>query len=51
MALKFDSPEFDAAVSAAGYQAFLDTLAAGLPAFYLDNDGLNVMEIPEWTEV
>ena len=47
MALKFDSPEFDEAASAAGHKAFLDTLASGLPVFYLDDDGLNVMELPD----
>jgi hypothetical protein len=46
MALKFDSPEFDAAAYAAGHQAFLDTLASGLPVFYLD-DGVEVMELPD----
>ena len=37
---------FDEAVRAAGHQAFLETLAAGLPVFYLD-DGLNVMQCPD----
>lgn len=48
MALKYEfmSPEFDEAASAAGHQAFLDTLAAGLPVFYLD-DGVEVMELPD----
>ncbi len=46
-AYDFDSPEFDEAVRAAGHKAFLETLAAGLPVFYLDSDGLNVMEQPD----
>jgi len=41
------SPQFDAAVRAACHEAFLETLAAGLPVFYLDSAGLNVMEHPE----
>ena len=44
---EFGSPEFDEAVRAATHQAFLDTLAAGLPVFYLDDQGLNVMEQPD----
>ncbi len=40
----FDSPEFDIAVSAACYEAFRETLAAGLPVFYIDDAGLDVME-------
>ena len=43
----FDSPEFDEAVGAAGHRAFLATLAAGRNVFYLDSDGLNVMEQPD----
>ncbi len=46
-AYKFDSPEFDAAVAAAGHQAFLVWLAAGLPVFYVDRDGLNVVQYPD----
>jgi hypothetical protein len=42
----FASAEFDEAVSAAGRRAFDATLAAGLPVFYLDREGLNVMEQP-----
>jgi hypothetical protein len=38
------SDEFDKAARAAGRRAFDETLAAGLPVFYLDGDGLNVME-------
>jgi hypothetical protein len=40
----FASSEFDEAVRAAGRRAFDATLAAGLPVFYLDREGLNVME-------
>ena len=47
VAYDFGSKEFDEAVRAAGHQAFLDTLAAGLPVFYLDDDGLNVMQCPD----
>lgn len=43
----FASVEFDEAVGAAGRRAFETTLAAGLPVFYLDCDGLNVMEQPD----
>ena len=46
---QFASTEFDEAVSAAGRRAFDATLAAGLPVFYLDRDGLNVMEQPNGT--
>lgn len=47
LAYEFDSPEFDEVVRAACHQAFLDTLAAGLPVFYLESSGLNVMERPD----
>jgi hypothetical protein len=40
----FRSTEFDDAVRAATRKAFEETLAAGLPVFYLDACGLNVME-------
>jgi hypothetical protein len=43
----FDSPEFDAAVRAAGRAAFDEALAAGQPVFYLDEDGRNVMLQPD----
>jgi hypothetical protein len=43
----FASKEFDEAVRAAGRRAFDATLAAGLPVFYLDREGLNVMEQPD----
>ena len=40
----FGSPLFDDAVRAATRRAFDETLAAGLSVFYIDADGLNVME-------
>ena len=43
----FASSEFDEAVRAAGRRAFDATLAAGLPVFYIDHEGLNVMEQPD----
>jgi hypothetical protein len=43
---EFGSPEFHRAVWEAGHQAFLDTLAAGLPVFYI-RKGLDVMEQPD----
>jgi hypothetical protein len=47
VAYDFGSKEFDEAVRAAGHRAFLETLAAGLPVFYRDADGLNVMQCPD----
>jgi hypothetical protein len=47
VAYDFASSEFDEAVRASGRRAFEETLAAGLPAFYLDCQGLNVMEQPD----
>jgi hypothetical protein len=44
---EFDSPEFDEAVAAAGRKAFEESLALGLPVFYLDDDGTEVMEQPD----
>jgi len=38
------STQFDDAVRAATRKAFAETLAAGLPVFYIDGDSLNVME-------
>ena len=38
------SAEFDEAVREATRKAFAETLAAGLPVFYIDGQGLNVME-------
>ena len=46
-AYEFASKEFDDAVRAATRRAFEETLAAGLPVFYLDNEGLDVMEQPD----
>jgi len=40
----FRSTEFDDAARAAGRKTFEETLAAGLPVFFIDADGLNVME-------
>lgn len=45
--VNFASNEFDEAVRAAGRRAFDATLAAGLPVFYLDRQGLNVLEQPD----
>jgi hypothetical protein len=47
VAYDFGSAEFDDAVAAATHQAFLDTLAAGLPVFYLDDDGIDAMQLPD----
>jgi hypothetical protein len=44
VAYDFGSAQFDDAVRAAGRKAFSETLAAGLAVFYLDADGINVME-------
>ena len=44
---EFGSKEFHEAVAAAGRQAFQETLAAGRPVFYLDEDGLNAMLLPD----
>jgi hypothetical protein len=43
-AYDFDSTQIDDAVRAAGRKAFTETLSAGLPVFYIDGEGLNVME-------
>jgi hypothetical protein len=40
----FGSAEFDGAVRAAGRNAFEEALASGNPVFYIDADGINVME-------
>jgi hypothetical protein len=49
MAAEYDyaSDQFNNAVRAAGRRAFDEALAAGVPVFYLDNDGLNVKEYPD----
>jgi hypothetical protein len=44
---EFGSPEFNEAVAAAGRQAFEESLAVGLPVFYLDESGLELMELPD----
>ena len=44
VACDFASTQFDDAVRAATRNAFAETLAAGLPVFYRDGTGLNVME-------
>ena len=44
---EFGSPEFHEAVRKATHEAFLSTLKAGIPVFYLDRDGLDVMELPD----
>jgi hypothetical protein len=43
-AYDFGSAEFDGAVRAAGRKAFAAALASGIPVFYVDADGLDVME-------
>ena len=43
----FASSEFDEAVRAAGRRAFEATLAAGFSVFYLDREGLKVMQQPD----
>jgi hypothetical protein len=44
---EFGSKEFDQAVYEAGHQAFLETLTAGRPVFYLDEAGLNPLLFPD----
>ena len=44
---EFASEEFHEAVRAATRKAFEETLAAGLSVFYLDDEGLDVMEQPD----
>jgi hypothetical protein len=43
----YGNRRLDQAVRAAGRKAFEETLAAGLPVFYLDSEGLNVMQLPD----
>ena len=43
-ACDFGSTQFDDAVRTATRKAFDETLAAGLPVFYIDGNGLNLME-------
>lgn len=40
----FGSTQFDDAIRTATRWTFDETLAVGLPAFYIDGNGLNVME-------
>jgi hypothetical protein len=49
MAVEYDfsSNDFDRAAWAAGRRAFAETLAAGLPVFYLDDEGTDVMRRPD----
>ncbi len=39
--------DLEASIIAATQQARLDTLTAGVPVFYRDADGLNIMEEPD----
>jgi hypothetical protein len=47
IAYDFHSTGFDQAAWAAGRKAFDETLAAGLPVFYIDSEGLNVVQYPD----
>jgi hypothetical protein len=40
------SSAFDDAVAKACHQAFTETLAAGLPVFYVDAQGLDILQRP-----
>ena len=44
VAYVFGSSEFDDSVRAAGRKAFDEALASGIPVFYIDAGGVNVME-------
>lgn len=44
---EFGSEEFHKAMWEAGHAAFERTLAAGLPVFYLDSDGRDLMLQPD----
>ena len=44
---EFGSPEFNEAVQAAGRKAFEESLALGLPVFYLDDSGVELTELPD----
>lgn len=44
VAYEFGSADFEGAVRAAGRKAFVEALTSGLPVFYVDAEGLNVME-------
>jgi len=43
----FGTEAFHKAAYAAGHEAFEETLAAGRPVFYVDAEGLNVVEYPD----
>jgi hypothetical protein len=43
---EFFGKEFEDAIVAAGKAAFLETLGAGVPVFYLQS-GTNIMEMPD----
>jgi hypothetical protein len=43
----YSNRPLDQAVRAATRGAFNETLAAGLPVFYVDSEGLNVMQLPD----
>jgi hypothetical protein len=43
----FNSPEFDDAVVAAYARARQEALTAGVPVFYVDGEGRNIMENPD----
>jgi hypothetical protein len=45
VACDFGSTQFDEAVREATHRAFTEALAAGLPVFYIDGDGLDAMEL------
>jgi hypothetical protein len=44
---EFGGEEFDRAVREAGVQAFRETLDAGRPVFYVDSEGLDVVQYPD----
>jgi hypothetical protein len=48
---EFGSDEFHKAAWEAGHQAYLETLAAGLPVACLDSEGRNVLEYPDGPKV
>ena len=45
--LDFASGDFDQAAYNAGRSAFVEMLARGLPVFYVDSEGMNVLELPD----
>ena len=44
---EFGSPEFDEAVARATHEAYLESLATGLPVFVIDEHGQNVMRFAD----